>query len=576
MYLNRREFIISSASVGIGSMTGVAALAKKPGATEKIAASQTPEAVFSILNRISYGATPATEEALTRMGLKAYLHYQLNPAPEPALQERLEKATLHIEYKAKEIKSLKPGEKPPEKPEETYPALKEDRHLLALSKPIEELWKLSDGKKFPYSEQVRPTQEVRSATWLRAVYSEWQLREVMVEFWHNHFNVNAFGEGKIGAIFPLHDRIIRENCFGNFRSLLEEIAKSTAMLFYLNNAKSKASPANENYARELFELHTLGANHYYNNLYNRWREVPGAVKGKPIGYIDQDVYEAARAFTGWTVEDGTNTGKGTTFASTGKFIYFDGWHDNYQKRVLGVEFDPNTPPMQDGKKVLDLLTAHEGTAINLSTKLCQRFISDNPSDILVKKIAKVWQLYANHPEQIKQVLEAIILSPEFAQAQNQKVKRPLEFVASFLRMTGAEFMPTEALFNAVMEAGYKQFAWPTPTGHPDIAEYWLNSNTTLSCWNIISDLLTGGIKGASFDLAAQTPENVKTSGQIIYYWVKRLTGREVDNELFYALLQYTPNPIDYNFVPDWHNNDVKTGLNQMIATIAMLPDFRVR
>lgn len=529
------------------------------------------DAAFSVLNRITYGATPIEQQRFSEMGLKKYLEYQLNPVSgkDNACNERIGKVKLHIEYKAKE---MKPGDKL----DDYYPAVKEERPLLNLGESVENLWKLTDNKKIHYNEQVRPAQEVRAATWLRAVYSEWQLREIMVEFWHNHFNVHAFGEGKIAAVFPLYDATIRKNCFGNFRIFLEETAKSTSMLLYLNNAKSKASPANENYARELFELHTLGANHYYNNLYNRWREVPGAVKGNPIGYIDQDVYEAARAFTGWTIEDGSNTGKGTIFPATGKFVYFDGWHDNYQKRVLGNEFDPNSPPMADGRKVLDILSAHPGTAINICTKLCRRLVADEPPEPLIKKSVKTWQKYINHPEQIKYVLRTIILSTEFAESAGKKVKRPFEFVVSFLRSTGADFVPNEHLFNAVAEAGYRQFSWPTPTGHPDIAEYWLNTNTTLSCWNIIADLVSGGIKDTGFDLSKQTPDNVKTSGQMIHYWVKRLTGKEALGDLHNALMQYTPNPLEQGFVPDLHNNDVKNSMQQMVATIAMLPDFQVR
>lgn len=573
MYLNRRQFIIGSGGVGLGTMLSLPAFARTSAslAPYNILLNNNPEAAFSALNRLSYGVTPASQQLFTHMGLKAYLQYQLNPSGvmDHACEERIANAKLHIEYKAKE---MKPGDKP----EDNYPAVKEERPLSALNQPVETLWKLTDNKKVNYNEQIRPAQEVRAATWIRAVHSEWQLKEVMVEFWHNHFNVHAFAEGKIGAVFPVHDAIIRNHCFGNFRVFIEDIAKSTAMLLYLNNAKSKASPANENYARELFELHTLGADHYYNNLYNRWREVPGALKGRPIGYIDQDVYEAARSFTGWTVEDGSNTGKGTIFPSTGKFVYFDGWHDNYQKRVMGNEFDPNAPPMQDGRKVLDIITAHPGTAINICTKLCRRFVEDTPPETLLKKAVRTWQKYLNHPEQIKYVLETIILSSEFMQAEGKKVKRPLEFVASFLRASGASLTPSEHLFNAVAEAGYRQFSWPTPTGHPDTADYWLNTNTTLSCWNIVSDLVTGAFKDTSLDFAAQTPENIKTSGQIIYYWVKRLTGREVTGEVFYGLLQYMPDPHDYNAVPDLHTNDVKSALGQMVATIAMLPDFRVR
>ncbi len=569
MELTRRQFIFGSvSSIGLIANPAIAKLSKAH-RTAEVKIDYTNSA-FSILNRISFGATPAEKQRLIDMGLKKYLEWQLNPddSKDAISNERITKAVLHIEYKAKE---MKPGDKP----EDNYPAVKEDRPLLALNAPIDTLWRLTDNKKINGNEQNRPAQEVRAATWIRAVYSEWQLREVMVEFWHNHFNVNAFGDPHIAAVFPIYDAIMRKNCFGNFRIFLEDIAQSTAMLFYLNNAKSKASPANENYARELFELHTLGADNYYNNLYNRWREVPGAVKGHPIGYIDQDVYEAARSFTGWTIEDGSNTGKGTIFPSTGKFTYFDGWHDNYQKRVLGTEFDPNSPPMADGREVLDLLAAHHGTALNLCSKLCRRFVSDEPPAELVKKAAITWIKYANHPDQIKYVLKTILLSHEFVK-EDDKVKRPFDYVTSFLRMTGADFMPNENLFNLVADTGYKQFAWPTPTGHPDIAQYWLNTNSTLGSWNIIAALIGGEIKGVNFDIAVQTPKDIRSSGEIITYWVKRLINKDPDENLLYALMQYMPNPIDRNFVPDMTNKDVNASVQQMVMVVAMLPDFQVR
>jgi len=570
MHLTRRQFVFGSA-VGLGALASPA-LARVPTSAPPAGKEIYLDPTFWTLNRIAYGPTPFEEESLRRMGLKHYLEQQLHPdnASDTLCNNKLSKAVLAIEYKASDPKSN-------EKATGSYPAVKEDRPLLALGSPLSDLWKLADySVRIDNKERNRPTEEVRAATWIRAVYSQWQLREVMVEFWHNHFNVHAFSTAAISGTFPLYDGIMRKHCFGNFRAFLEDVAQSAAMQYYLNNNRSKASPANENYARELFELHTLGADHYYNDLYNRWREVPGAVKGHPIGYIDQDVYEAARAFTGWTIEDGSNTGKGTTFPKTGKFVYFDGWHDNYQKRVLGTEFDPNSPPMADGRKVLDLVSAHPGTAMYLCTKLCRRLVADTPPKSLVVKAAKTWQKNIKSEDQIKQVLRTIILSPEFAASQGKKVKRPFEFAASFLRATGADFAPNSGLFYEMSNAGYRQFEWATPTGHPDTSEYWLNSNTTLTCWNLLPKFFSDGFKVAQFDLAAHTPDNVRTSGDIINHWVRRLAGKQPDDTLFVALMQYMPNPKDPNFIPDIHHSDFKEPLQQMVMAIGMLPDFQVR
>ena len=578
MKLTRRQFIIGgAATAGVVSLPFLlphlasSAYAAKPQSLDY-------QSAFKQLGRISFGSTLDECTSLMHQGLAAYLEAQLHPndSEDAFCNKQIANATLHIEYKANERKldDKKPAEMmgPSE-----YPAVNEDRSLSSLNKPIEELWKLSDNSFFiDGKERSRPTQEVRAATWLRAIYSKWQLREVMVEFWHNHFNVNAFSQPQISATFPLYDAMLRRHCFGNFRTMIEDVAQSPAMLFYLNNAKSHASPANENYARELFELHTLGADHYYNNLYNRWREVPGALQGKPIGYIDQDIYEAARAFTGWTIEDGANTGRGTILPKTGKFTYFDGWHDNYQKRVLATEFDPNTAPLADGRKVLDLVSAHPGTAMFLATKLCRRFIGDNPPAELIKRVATVWQQASSKPDQIAQVLRAIILSPEFAASTQQKNKRPVEFAVSFLRATGAQVMPNEALFNAISGAGYKQFEWPTPTGHPDISSYWLNTNSTLSSWNLLPSLFSSGFKVASFDLAQQTPDSIQSTGEIVNYWFQRLTGTNTSNNIHAALMRFMPHSEDPTFTPDKHHPDFKTPLQEMVMTIAMLPEFTIR
>ena len=570
--INRREFVIGgTASIGTLAISNLLPFLSNEA---KAAGKQTIEQYtqhFSILSRISFGATQNECQTLGNIGLKKYLAEQLNPVDKDDVvcNAKLAKATLHIEYKDSEKNNE-------DKKKGSYPALSEDRPLKALNASLEELIHLADySVNIAGQERNRPAQEVRAATWIRAIYSKWQLREVMAEFWHNHFNVDAFSNVAIAISLPTYDKMIRKNCFGNFRTMLEEVATSASMLFYLNNVKSKASPANENYARELFELHTLGADHYYNSLYNRWREVPGAEKGRPIGYIDQDVYEASRAFTGWTIEDGTGNGHGT-FPRTGKFTYFEGWHDNYQKRVLGVEFEPNTPPMADGRKVLDLVASHPATALFLSTKLCRRFLGDNPPDSIVKKTAKVWQDNLTSPNQIAKVLETIILSKEFEQAEGGKIKRPFDFIASFLRISGAEFNPNEKLFNEVANAGYRQFNWATPTGHPDISKYWLNTNTTLASWNLLANLFNPNFKVATFDFAAQTPSEVKIASDIIYYWFMRLTGRVPNQQIFTGLMQYMPNPLNVHSVPDKNDAKFKQQLQEMAITIAMMPEFLIR
>lgn len=469
---------------------------------------KTPSDYYA-LARLSFGATPGSADELARLGLRGWLQEQLHPddSQDAACQQRLAALKLRIRYAEGK----------------DWPAVDELRPLQWLAAPIEQLWALHGPAK-PGAEKARPRIEVGAATLTRAVYSRWQLREVLADFWHNHFNVNAW-EQSVGIALPVYDReVIRRHGFGNFRQLLEAVAKSAAMQSYLNNRSSRAGAPNENYARELFELHTLGRDAYLNALYNRWREVPGALNGQPAGYIDQDVYEAARAFTGWTLEDGSGLGGGRNLPRSGRFTYVEGWHDNYQKRVLGNEFDPFQAPLSDGQRVLDLAAFHPATARFLARKLCIRLIADQPPAMLVNSAAKVWQDNRDHPEQIARVIGHIVLSREFAQVRKAKVKRPLELVASLVRATGMEFTPSEGLLSEMDAAGQRLFGWPTPTGHPDNNAQWLSPNAMRRRWTLVAGLVdnwwgTGAVNAQTL-LAA--PEN--DAEKFTALWLERLYG----------------------------------------------------
>ena len=367
----------------------------------------TPAPEIIALNRVAFGPRPGDAERVRAMGLPAYVEEQLHPRndDDPLYERHLKAATLHIQYDVGK-----------DNQDRDFAAVNENRALNCIAQSPAELWKLLDpAVARPNEEHVRPLQEVRAATYLRATYSRWQLREVLTQFWHHHFNINAaLDDPRVTVMFPAYDRdVIRRHALGNFREFLEAVATSVPMLAYLNNATSKASPANENFARELLELHTVGQEHYFNRVYNRWREVPGAAEGKPIGYIDQDVYEAARAFTGWTLADGADSGRGEVFPNTGEFHYCESWHDPYQKRVLGVEFEPNAPPLSDGRKVLDLLAAHPATARHLCTKLCRRLVADDPPASLVDQAVAVWNAKRDQPDQIAQTVKVILFPLNF-------------------------------------------------------------------------------------------------------------------------------------------------------------------
>lgn len=477
----------------------------------------TPPSSHFILGRLGFGWSSDDARILEEAGYEAWLREQLQPGPDPRLQQIIKDTRLRIHYGASEH----------------WQALDEMRPLDSLNKPIDQLWLLTDNKApLAWQERQRPRQEVSAVTVLSAIYSRWQLREVMTDFWHNHFNVNAF-DNPVSAALPQYDRdVIRRHCLGNFREFLEAVASSTAMLYYLNNRSSRTGIPNENYARELFELHTLGRDRYLNAKYLVWREVPGAVSGKPSGYIDEDVYEAARAFTGWGVEDGSSLGGDQTLPSTGRFRYVEAWHDNYQKRILGTEFHSFAGALQDGRRVLDLVATHPGTAQTLCSKLCRRLVSDAPSQPLIDSAAALWLKHQKSPQQIATVIQHIASSEEFLQSAGRKIKRPLEYTSSFIRASGLNFTISDNYLNELESSGQRLFGWTTPTGHPDIGDYWLSSHMLRRRWQLVAGLAEGRWNTGSI----ATPSS-STTGAFLgqAYW--QMTGDTLTPDLSTALLQ---------------------------------------
>ncbi|MCW2240012.1 DUF1800 domain-containing protein [Azospirillum canadense] len=513
------------------------------------------------LNRLAFGPRPGDAEALQREGLARWLDRQLAPGePDDAAVERhLADARLRIRYAAAE----------------GWAAMDEERTLASLDKPIEALWPLADNRKpMPGAERQMPRLEVAAATVIRAVHGQRQLREVMADFWHNHFNVNAAGDQTVAAALPVYDReVIRRHALGNFREFLEAVATSTAMLAYLNNRSSRAGIANENYARELFELHGLGRGAYLNALYNRWRDVPGAAKGEPAGYIDQDVYEAARAFTGWTVEDGAGLGGDVRLPATGRFTYVEAWHDNYQKRVLAREFDPFQAPMADGRRVLDLVADHPATARNLCAKLCRRLVCDEPPDALVVLAARVWTENRRKPDQIARVVRAIALSADFARSWGGKVKRPLELVASFARATGTDLTATNGLLGELDGSGQKLFGWPAPNGHPDIMDAWLGAAAMRRRWSLLLGLAENWWKTGAPDPARHFSGPV-AAGPAVDHWQRVLFGRDPAPDVTAAILAGMKLGPDATLAPGSRDGDAR--LRRIAAFVAMAPPFHQR
>jgi uncharacterized protein (DUF1800 family) len=329
---------------------------------------------------------------------------------------------------------------------------------------------------------------------LRAAFSERQLEEVMVDFWFNHFNVFAGKGATMNHVTSYERDTIRPHVFGKFRDLLGATAKSPAMLFYLDNWQS-AGPArldaralsrrgaprggrrmqaqmeaprqrrglNENYGRELMELHTLG------------------VDG---GYTQQDVVNVARAFTGWTIEQ-PRLGGG--------FRFEERLHDDGAKVVLGHTIKAGGG-QSDGERVLDILASHPSTATFIATKLARRFVGDTPPAGLVVRAAA---RFRDTGGDIREVLRTILTSPEFfaPEAYRAKVKTPFEFVVSALRATGTDVTEAEPLVQAVRQLGMPLYMCQPPTGYADRADAWVNTGALLNRMNFAVQLVGGRMRG---------------------------------------------------------------------------------
>ena len=493
------------------------------------------------LNRLAFGPRPADLAAFRALGatddarLQAYLDQQLNPASidDSACDARIVAASLPT---------------------------------LAMTLP--QLW--NDYYRAQGVDQQLPAKEVRAATCIRAVYSKRQLFEVLVDFWHNHFNVYAWDDSYASSTWAHYDRdVIREHALGNFRQMLEAVATSTAMLYYLDNYLNQAAGPNENYARELLELHTLGAENYLG--VGDQNSVPG-YPSSPVGYVDDDIYEATRCFTGWRVNNGSSGAPG----NDGTFLYHDTWHDRFQKTVLGKYIPENQVAQKDGRDVLDALAAHPGTARFVCRKLCRRLIGDDPPQTVVDAAAAVFTAQQSAPDQLKQVVRAIALSPEFRAAWGQKIKRPLEAAISMLRAVDAEFsLPPDGNFRSYYDRmGQPLFGRRTPDGYPDARTDWANTTSLLYRWRFCYYMIKGDIVGVTVDLASQMPAGLTTPNAIADYWIDRLLGRPMDAQSRAEVAGFLAQGADPAVALT--AAEIAERLPRVVELILMSPDFQWR
>ncbi len=474
-------------------------------------------------------------------------------------------------------------------------------HLDNLNLSLQQLWQTY--RNHPNS-AGRPAEEVRLDTFTRMLASKWQLREVLVDFWMNHLNVYGYETYTRETFIHWNRDVVRAHVFGNFRAMLEASAKSTTMLYYLDNYTNTRQGPNENYARELIELHTLGAESYLGIVQpasvpalGTWPAgSPLAGLPAPAGYCDNDVYETSRCLTGWGVD-----------ATTGLFLYTDGNHDRFSKTLLHfgqLNVPADQGPLVDGLYVLDLLASHPGTGRHLARKLCRRLISDDPPQALVDQVAA--QLTANWqaPDQLEQAVRTILLADAFRTTWGEKVKRPVEFALSALRAFGSadwffgftDWDPddgdgyeveadTSSFFTRLARTGQMPFARIPPDGYPDRKGDWTSSNTRVQCWRLAGWLVDQRNEGNPdpdvyrLDVLQATsalPPGGRSPNAIADYWIERVFGRTIDPAVRQQVVTFLAQGANPNTDLNLTSSSVKSRLRSMVALLFLTPEFLYR
>ena len=546
-----------------------------PGTTERKALTE-DQKILHVLNRLGFGPRPGDLEKVKSVGLQKYIEQQLSPAaiddaaaeakvrnlevfnmstaqvfakyPNPgALLRQLEGGRqAQADAQARRNAATMPASGEPAQPEARSEADRRERQ-----RKLQELYRKYDLRP---AGQMMP--QIVSNRVLRAVYSERQLQEVMVDFWQNHFNVFS-GKNAVRWYIPSYERdVLRKHALGNFRDLVAGTAQHPAMLFYLDNFESVAPSAgdqnrggngrlaqavrngtltpqmrerikrnqgltdaeldqrikrlqtaaqnqrrrgiNENYARELMELHTLG------------------VDG---GYTQKDIVEVARAFTGWTIADprgyrraaagmikGEEDRRLTRLQrqagvpddiDSGEFYFNANWHDGGEKTVLGQKV--NEGGVKDGLKVIDILVKHPSTAKFIARKLAVKFVSDKPSEALVSRVAEA---FTKSNGDIKATLRAMFSDKEFFAPENYraKIKTPFELAVSSVRALGGNTNGGRAMMAMLNKLGEVPYGYQAPTGYPDSAEDWVNTGALLERLNFAVAVASNRIPGTRVDL----------------------------------------------------------------------------
>ena len=524
-----------------------------------------PPLAALVLNKAAYGPRPGDIAAFEALAgndaarLAAWVDDQLNPtAGDAEVDARLADLLLS-------------------------PVPEDQAAFDTVDKTAEQLW-TQHARSDDYATRMRPVWQMERLTILRAMYSQWQLREVMFDFWFNHFNV-------YGREFPTHgmiahyDRTLRQHLFGNFGDLLNATAKSASMLYYLDNYANTWPRPNENYAREVLELHTLGAVENYYGAVD-----PGTVgtngKGQRAGYTEIDVFEFAKALTGWGVSD-TSDGS----PDTGAFVFRPNRHyDDWAEAPITV-MDmvlTETNGEADVTDILDYLAGHYGTARFIAWKLCIRLIGDDPPASIVDSTADEFYDRRNDPDQLREVYRHILLSSEFQTSWGDKVRRPVETVVRAMRGTGADLTfridhgDSNGIFNRLDDTSHYPFGYAPPTGYPDQAEMWQGSGPLIMSWRTVTYMLR---RFAAVNLAAQTNAGIpaaaeRTPANIVAFWMDRALGYPLDTASADRVVQFITDalggaagaPINTDSANTTEHSTYQRILRAVVGLILMAPD----
>jgi len=503
------------------------------------------QAILHVLRRFTYGPRPGDVDRVRAMGLGVWLERQL--APDSLADDAVDVALRELPTPRLSIADLLRQFPRPE------PGLRAKVQTGEMSR--RELLERYPPDRRP----ARITGDLQAAKAVRAAMSERQLQEVMVDFWFNHFNVSAAkGDGRWYVTAYERD-VIRPHALGRFADLLRATARHPAMLYYLDNwlsvrdgfvvpfgpAAGRRAGLNENYARELMELHTLG------------------VDG---GYTQQDVREVARAFTGWSI----NRQGGAAF------VFRPRVHDDGGKVVLGRRF-LSGGGREDGEQVLTTLARHPATARLVATKLARRFVSDDPPPALVERVAAT---YTRTDGDIRAMLRALVGSPEFLaeEARAAKIKRPFEFVISAVRALGAtvDARGGAALAQAAARIGESVYECEPPSGYADRAEPWVNPGALLARMNFGLALAHGRLPGVHVDVdrLVAGPDRRRPE-QVLDTLLAAVIGSAVGAQTRSVLTAQLGDPEITRLSPD-DRGPASTDVAKLLALVIGAPEFQRR